>query len=179
MHADAVAPRTARLNDVARLPVAELRALQELLRVFQPLQQRLEIGHHQTRRAAHHLWRIAGRQMELAAADIHPHVLEPGHQIRIAREPKAHQVEGDRLRLVGHRDVDMPKLNDVAEILGRAIELRPGHNRVVHSWDPLCRFSIRWRMIPPARGFGPWGGKAALRRVDDRYGAGKAMQRNV
>ena len=69
---------------------------------------------------------------ELTATDIHPHVLEPRHQVRVAGEAQAHQVEGDRLRLVGHRDVDVPQFDDVAEVLDRPVELRLGHDRVVH-----------------------------------------------
>ena len=43
-------------------------------------------------------------------------ILQPGHQIRVAGQAKAHQVESDRLALVGHADVDMAEFDDVAEV---------------------------------------------------------------
>ena len=103
-----------------------------------------QIGQHQRRGAAHHLRRLARRQVELAAPDIHPHVLEARHQVRVARQAEAHQVEGRRLGLVRHGHVDVAELDDIAEVLRGAVELRHRHHCVVHDWgSPLCRNLLR------------------------------------
>src|SRR5690242_19217204 len=74
--------------------------------------------------------------MELAAADIHPHVVEPRHQIRVARQPQPHDVDGDGLALVRHADIDMAKLNDVAEVLLGAVEDRHRRSGIIHGTVP-------------------------------------------
>ena len=71
---------------------------------------------------AQHLWR-AGRQMKLAAADIHPHVAVGDHQIGVAGEAEAGHVEQGRQPLVGDLDVDMLEMDGIAEVFGGAVEM--------------------------------------------------------
>src|SRR5258705_4036531 len=60
--------------------------------------------------------------MELAAADVDPHVGWAGHQKGIAREPETGDVKDSRLLLVGDRYVDVFQRDDVAEVFGGSIE---------------------------------------------------------
>ena len=92
----------------------------------EPLEQRLAALDHDAGLAAQHL-RLAARQMELAAADVHPHVVVHHHQERIAGQPEARAVEQRRDALVRDRDVDVLKVDGVAEVFGCAVEglLRP------------------------------------------------------
>jgi hypothetical protein len=72
--------------------------------------------------AAHHL-RLAGRQVELAAPDIHPHVGVGRHHVWVARQPETRHVEQLREALVRNLDVDVLEMDRVAEVLGGAVEL--------------------------------------------------------
>ena len=83
-----VAPRTRRLDVIVVLLESKPRALERLPHLAEPLQQRLAIGHDQADVAAQTL-RLAGDQVELAAADIDPHVVDAGHQVGIARQARA------------------------------------------------------------------------------------------
>jgi hypothetical protein len=56
--------------------------------------------------------------MELAAADIHPHVVVGDHQIGIARQAERHDVEQARQLLARDADVDMLEVNRITDILG-------------------------------------------------------------
>ena len=64
--------------------------------------------------------------MKLADPDIDPHVVDPGHQIGIARQPEPHDVEQDGDALIRHPHIDMAKLDHVADILGGPVEHRLG-----------------------------------------------------
>jgi len=67
--------------------------------------------------SAQHL-RLSGGQVELLLPDIDPHVLEPEHQVRVAGQPEAHDVEEGGELLVGDLHVDMLQRHDVAHVLG-------------------------------------------------------------
>ena len=71
--------------------------------------------------AAQHL-RLAGRQVELAAPDIDPHVGVGDHHVGIARQPEPDRVEQLRQALVRDLHVDVLEMDGVAEILGGAVE---------------------------------------------------------
>src|SRR5262249_14549158 len=77
---------------------------------------------HDAGMTAQHL-RLAGRQVELAAPDVDPHVVVGDHQVGIAREPEAGAVEQPGHPLVGDLHVDVFEMDDVAEVLGRTIEV--------------------------------------------------------
>jgi hypothetical protein len=59
--------------------------------------------------------------VELALADIDPHVGEAGVHVGVARQPEPLDVEQRCLRLVGDLQVDVLQTGDVAEILGLAV----------------------------------------------------------
>ena len=63
-----------------------------------------------------------GRQMELAAADVDPHVVGADHDVGIARKPEPGDIEERRQPLIGDGDVDVLELEDIADILGGAVE---------------------------------------------------------
>src|SRR5208337_4726273 len=88
---------------------------------FEAANERLAIGHHDSGVTAENL-RWAGRQMELAAADVDPHVGWAGHQKGIARQAESGDVEDGRLLLVGDRYVDVFQRDDVAEVFGGSIK---------------------------------------------------------
>jgi hypothetical protein len=88
---------------------------------FSSRHQAVEVGHHQADRAAQHL-RGADRQVELAAADVDPGIVDTGLQERVPSEPEAHDVEHHRLLLVGHAQVHVAELHDVADVFGAAVE---------------------------------------------------------
>ena len=75
--------------------------------------------------AAQHL-RAAVRQMKLAPADIDPHVAVRDHQIGIAGQPEACDIEQRRQPLVGDGDVDVLEMNGVAEVFCGTVELLHG-----------------------------------------------------
>src|SRR5829696_7852008 len=92
--------------------------------------------------AAQHL-RGAVRQMKLAPADIDPHVGVRHHQIGIAGQPEACDIEQRRQPLIGDGDVDMLEMNGVAEILCGAVEW------LLHD-EILRRAPVGWakRIVP-------------------------------
>jgi hypothetical protein len=77
---------------------------------------------------AQHL-RRAGRQVKLAAADIHPHVAVGDHQIGVPGQAEAGHVEQRRQPLVGDLDVDVLEMDGVAEVFGGAVEMLLLHGR--------------------------------------------------
>ena len=87
--------------------------------------QRIEVRHDQARPAAQAL-RLADGQVELALADIDPHIVRAGHQIGVARQPERGDVEIRRAHLVRHPDIDMLQRDDIADILAGAVELPHG-----------------------------------------------------
>jgi hypothetical protein len=86
----------------------------------QALDQGIELGHHHPGMAADRL-RLADRQVELGAAEVDPHVLEPGHQIRVARETHTGDVEERRGLLIGNREIEMLQTHRVAEVFRAAV----------------------------------------------------------
>ena len=121
------------------LGVGELR-----LHRGQPFEQRLAALDDDAGLAAQHL-RLAGRQMELAAADVHPHVVVHHHQIRIAGEAKPRAVEQRRDALVGDGDVDVLEVDGVAEVLGGAVEGLLVHGAIPERFDgrTIARGGVR------------------------------------
>src|SRR6516225_1026337 len=72
--------------------------------------------------------------MELAHPDIDPHVAGASVEKGITREAETGDVVVRRQVLVADADIDVPEIDDVAEILGRAIVLL-----VCHGVIPLLR----------------------------------------
>src|SRR5207248_6526277 len=71
--------------------------------------------------------RFSRGQMELDHSDIDPHEPRAGVEERIAREPEAGDVVVGRQMLVGDAHVDVPEVDDIAEVLGCAIVFFFGH----------------------------------------------------
>ncbi len=126
MHVDAVAPWAGGLNAVVAFAEVKLRFLQRLAQVYQALEQRGAVRHHQSGDAAQHV-RLAGWQMELAHPDIDPHVAGACIEKGIAREAETADVVMRRQVLVANANVDVPEIDDVAEILTRAVVLLVCH----------------------------------------------------
>ena len=120
--AHAIAPGADGLDMVVVLAECERGAFQLLRDRRQPLKQRLAPGDDDSGMAAKHL-RRAVRQMKLALADIDPHVGVRHHQIGIAGQPEAGDIEQRRQPLIGHRDVDVLEMDRVAEVFCGAVEL--------------------------------------------------------
>src|SRR5215468_1668938 len=133
MNVDAVAPGADRLHAVVAFAEVEFRSFQRLAHLRQTLQQRRTIRHDQAGDAAQHVG-LPSRQMELAHPDIDPHVAGAGVEKGIAREAETGDVVVRRQVLVADADIDVPEIDDVAEILGRAIVLL-----VCHGVIPLPR----------------------------------------
>jgi hypothetical protein len=95
----------------------------------EPLQQRLAAFHHDAGVAAQHL-RVAGRQMELAAPDIHPHVVVGDVEIGIARQAEPDHVEQPGDPLIRDLHIDVFEVHGIAEVFRRAIVslLHVGHS---------------------------------------------------
>ncbi len=123
--ADAIAPRAGRLDVVVMLLEAEAGSVQRLAHGGQAAHQRLPVRNDQPRVAAQHL-RLAGRQVELAAADVDPHVADAGHQVGVARQAQAGHVKQRCELLVGHAGVDVLEGNDIADVLDAAVVLGQG-----------------------------------------------------
>ena len=121
MAADAVAPGGDGIDEVVVLLEREERLRQHRLHGREPAQQRRPLRQHQPRDPAHDL-RLAGRQVELAPADVGPHVVDARHQIGVAREAEAAHVVERRQALVGDAGVDVLQRHDIAEVLRRPIE---------------------------------------------------------
>ena len=121
VQADGVAPRAGRLDVVVVLGEVELGVGEPRLHRGEPLEQRLAALDDDAGLAAQHL-RLAGRQVELAPPDIHPHVVVHHHQVRIAGQAEPRAVEQRRDALVGDGDVDVLEVDGIAEVLGGAVE---------------------------------------------------------
>ena len=141
-----VAPGAGRRDVIVVFLELEFRVLQLLLDPLQPVQQPLAVGAHNPDMPAQHE-RVAGRQVELAPADIHPHIVGAGKEIGIAGKAAAQQVEIARQPLVRDFDIDVFQRGDVAEALGLAIE------RVFHS--VLRHFGAPRRGICGTKGWAP------------------------
>src|SRR5689334_7390635 len=127
--AEVVAPRAGGGDVAVVARPFELRADEALLDRLEPLLQVLGVGDHETHVAGEAL-PAARRQMELLLADVGPHVVEADREIRVAREAETDDIEKNRLRLVGDRDVQMLQQNDVADVF---FAVRPllAHNILV------------------------------------------------
>src|SRR5215467_13826523 len=127
----AVAPRARRLDKLGLLADAETGAFEGPFHCIEPPQQRGAIGRHQPGVTTQHL-RCPGRQMKLAAADVHPHVADAGHQVGIAGEAETRSIKEDCQLLVRHAGVHVLEGHDIADIL---------HGAVVRAHGPPSRLA--------------------------------------
>jgi len=155
MHVDAVAPGAHGLDAVVAFAEVELGSLQRLAHLRQAVEQRGAVGHDEPGGAAQHVG-SAGRQVELAHPDIDPHQPGAGVEEGIAGQPEAGDVIVRRQLLVGDADVDVPEIDDVAEVLAGAIVLLVGHGVGPSRWrdiryrDFRCH-RRRWRLSGGAK----------------------------
>jgi hypothetical protein len=84
------------------------------------IKQSAAIGHHQPGHAAQD-FRCSHRQVELAHADIDPHVTGAGIEEWIARQSESADIVVGRNVLIADADVDMTEIDDVADILRSTI----------------------------------------------------------
>jgi hypothetical protein len=129
-----------RLDVIVGLGEVELGVGELRLHGGEPLQQVLAAFDDNPGLAAQHL-RLAARQVELAAADVHPHVVVHHHQIRIAGEAEPGAIEQRGDALVGNGDIDVLEVDGVAEILGGAVEGLLVHGPIPERFDGR---SIAW-----------------------------------
>jgi hypothetical protein len=116
----AIAPRARCLDQAVAFPPGETRLGEQRRHLPQPGLECRQVGHHDADVAAQHLG-TARRQVKLAAAHVHPHVVDAGHEIRVAREAQAAQVEEGGQALIGNADVHVLEPNDIAQVLARAV----------------------------------------------------------
>ena len=134
MHGDAIAPRADGLDAVIAFAELEFGAFERLLHPLEPVEQGFAIRHHQADDAAQHVG-LAHRQVELAHADIDPHVAGAGVEKRIARIAEPGDVKMRRQVLVVDADIDVADADDIADILGGAVVLLLWHCSIlVSSW---------------------------------------------
>ena len=131
MAAQAIAPGTGRLDIVVVLAKAEGGAGKLGRHRGQAIKQSLAARNHKASPAAKDL-RRAGRQVKLAAADIHPHVGVGHHQIGVPGQAEAGDIKQGRQPLVGDLDIDMFEMDRVAEVFGGAVEM------LLHGGFPGC-----------------------------------------
>src|SRR5262249_15875171 len=122
MHVDAITPRANGLDAVVAFPEIELGSLQRLAQLRQTAKQRGAVRDDQAGDAAQHVG-LAGRQMELAHSDIDPHVAGASVEKGIARKTEAGDVILRCQTLVADADIDVPEIDDIAEILRRPVVL--------------------------------------------------------
>ena len=103
----------------------EFAALEPVLDHGEPLAQILEARHDEPDMAAQHV-RVALRQMELALADIDPHVVGAGKHVRVAGQAEPREIEIGSGLLVRDPEIDVFEADDVADILGLAVILLLG-----------------------------------------------------
>ena len=126
--AHGIAPGAGRLDIIVVLAEGEFGVAQFRRHRGEPVEQRLAPGDDEGGMAAQHL-RRASRQVKLAPADIHPHVGVADHQIGVAGQPKARDIEQRRQPLVGDQHVDMLEMDGIAEVLGGAVKSLLLHGR--------------------------------------------------
>jgi hypothetical protein len=85
VHMDAVAPRTHRLDAIVAFAEVELGPSERFADARETIEQCTALRRHQSDHAAQH-FRRAHRQVELAHADIDPHIAGAGIKERIAGE---------------------------------------------------------------------------------------------
>ena len=120
--AHAIAPGAGRLDIIVVLAEGEFGALELFGDRRQPGEQRPAARNDQPDMTAQHL-RPAVRQVKLAPSGVDPHVGVGHHQIGIAGEPEARDVEQSGEALVRDLDVDVLEMDRVAEIFSGPIEL--------------------------------------------------------
>jgi hypothetical protein len=118
---DAISPRTRGLDEPFLLDEIEARPFQPFANSPQPHHQRFAIRYYDSSVTAQNL-RLIGRQVELAAPDIDPHVGSAGHQIRIPRQAESGEVKYSRDLLIGNRYVDVFQRDYVTEVFNGSIE---------------------------------------------------------
>ena len=121
------------LDAVVALAEFEFCAFERLLHALEPVQERFTVRHDQAGDAAQHVG-LAHRQVELAHADIDPHVAGAGVEKGIARIAEPGDVEMRGEVLIVDADIDVADADDVADVLGGAVELRLGHCRFLVSF---------------------------------------------
>src|SRR5262245_14444907 len=122
MHMDAVTPRADGLDAVVAFAEIELGSFQRLAQLGQTVKQGGAVRNDQAGDAAQHVG-LARRQMELAHSDIDPHVASARVEKGIARETEAGDVILRRQALVADAEIDVPEIDDIAEILLRPVVL--------------------------------------------------------
>src|SRR6202022_4281054 len=116
IEAELVAPRAGRLNKGVVLLAIELGVGELLLGLAKALAELLERRNHETDMAAQHIW-IAGRQMELALADIDPHVVGAGEHEGVAGQAEPGQIELLCQSLIVDPEIDVFDTDEGAEII--------------------------------------------------------------
>src|SRR5262245_49301531 len=154
---DAVAPGADGLHAIVAFAEVEFRSFQRLAHLAQAIEQGGAIGHDQAGDAAQHVG-LPGGQVELAHADIDPHQATAGVEEGIAGEAEAGDVIMRRQVRVADADVDVPEIDDVAQILGRAIVLLVGHGV-----RPSGRWILRVAAPGPQRPGGLPHGRSLIR----------------
>src|SRR5579863_51490 len=136
MHMDAIAPRAHRLDAIVALAEIELGAVKLLALAHprQPVEQTGAIRRHQSDDPAQHVGR-AHRQMELAHADIDPHVARGDVEKRVARIAEPGDVIIRAVVLVGNAHVDVADADNVALVLGGAIVFLLLHGELPSCWS--------------------------------------------
>ena len=175
MAAHAIAPGAGHIHMVFRFNEGILRAFQPAPRAIQPMQKLRAIRQHQARCATQHLCR-AGRQMELADAGIGPHIVDAGHQIRIAGQAKCADVKGRGLQLIGNLQIDMLQFHDIAHGFFCSIPRACEFCGAVHCFAPFvccnwfrCLLIVSQPILPPwAHSQGRLGISLTLRRAGIR-----------
>ena len=133
MHVDAVAPRANRLDAIVAFAEVELAPGQRFADAREAIEERATIRHYQSSHAAQDFWR-SHRQVELAHADIDPHVASARIEEWIARQSQSADVVVRRDVLIADTDIDVTEIDDIADVLRGAIVLF-----VLHEGVPLGR----------------------------------------
>ena len=118
--AKTVAPRAGHHDGLPLDLVGEPRPPERGADGVEPLRQLARVGHDEAGHPAQHLG-LAGRQVELLPADVHPHVVHAHHEVGVAGEAHAHDPEDGGELLIGHPHVDVLERHDVAHVLPAAV----------------------------------------------------------
>ena len=100
----------------------------------------MSLRHHKPDHAAQDFGR-AHRQMELAHADIDPHIAGAGVEIWIARQSKPRDVVMGGDLLIADANIHMAEIDDIADVLRGAVVPLVLHERILRSRPSLsvCR----------------------------------------
>src|SRR5262249_40188549 len=118
--AELVAPRARRLDISVVLLAVEFCVRKFILGLAETLAKLLERRNNKADMAAQHI-RVTGRQMELALADIDPHVVGAREHKGVASQAQRGQVKLGRQPLIVDSKIDVFKTDEVTEILSRTI----------------------------------------------------------